>query len=59
MVKQRTKAETCDHIFLPEKQVAAAQRLLQAVAACHACGMSMADIRRVVRADAVRVQKET
>ena len=62
MTSQRNESETCDHIFLPEEQVAVAKRLLEAVAACYARGMSAEDIARVVQAadveSSAKAQKE-
>ena len=58
MGQQRTESETCDHIFLPDEQVANARRLLEAIADCYACGMSTLDITRVVEAAAVESQRK-
>lgn len=42
------ESHDCEHIFLPEEQVAVAKGLLYAVATCYAMGMSAYDITRVV-----------
>ena len=47
MTQQGTESESCDHIFLPEEQVYAGQRLLESILACYGAGMDTLAIRAV------------